>query len=195
MTRRRRLRPDEEELWRKVADRTERLHPEPRFNPADFVETPAPKPRSVALFDALPLRNSKPEQATRIDLVPSITDQVRNAPVQMDKKAFNRLKQGKLKPEGKIDLHGMTLDRAHPALTRFIMVAQAQGKRLVLVVTGKGKDRDDGGPIPVRNGVLRHQVPQWLSLPPLSTAVLQVSPAHGRHGGGGAYYVYLRRNR
>ena len=55
--------------------------------------------------------------------------------------------------------------------------------------------RDEGGPIPVRHGVLRHQVPQWLSMPPLSSAVLQVSQAHISHGGGGAYYVYLRRHR
>ncbi|MFG6543173.1 Smr/MutS family protein, partial [Sulfitobacter sp. M22298] len=53
----------------------------------------------------------------------------------------------------------------------------------------------DGGPIPVRDGVLRHQVPQWLSMPPLSSLVLQVAQAHVSHGGGGAYYVYLRRNR
>ncbi|MEL6980987.1 MAG: Smr/MutS family protein, partial [Actinomycetota bacterium] len=50
----------------------------------------------------------------------------------------------------------------------FILSAQAQGKRLVLIVTGMGKDRDEGGPIPVRLGVLRHQVPQWLSVPPLA---------------------------
>ena len=113
----------------------------------------------------------------------------------MDRKAFDQMKRGKLRPEGKIDLHGMTLDRAHPALTRFILGAQAQGKRLVLVVTGKGKQRDDGGPIPVRFGVLRRQVPQWLSLPPMSSVVLQVTQAHLRHGGSGAYYVYLRRTR
>ena len=65
----------------------------------------------------------------------------------------------------------------------------------MLVVTGKGKDRDDGGPIPVRLGVLRHNVPQWLSTPPLAQIVLQVTEAHLKHGGGGAYYVYLRRNR
>jgi len=87
------------------------------------------------------------------------------------------------------------LDRAHPALTRFILTAQQDGKRLVLVVTGKGKQRDDGGPIPVRFGVLRHQVPHWLSTQPLSLAVLQVTQAHMRHGGGGAYYVYLRKTR
>jgi DNA-nicking Smr family endonuclease len=62
-------------------------------------------------------------------------------------------------------------------------------------VTGKGKQRDDGGPIPVRIGVLRHQVPQWLNNPPLSLAILQVTQAHVRHGGGGAYYVYLKKAR
>jgi DNA-nicking Smr family endonuclease len=113
----------------------------------------------------------------------------------MDKRAFTKLKRGKLAPEGRLDLHGMTLDRAHPALTRFILSSHKQGKRLVLVITGKGKMRDNGGPIPVRHGVLRHQVPQWLQMPPLSQAVLQVSQAHISHGGGGAYYVYLRRQR
>ena len=73
--------------------------------------------------------------------------------------------------------------------------AQAQGKRLVLVITGKGKNTDTGGPIPTRNGVLRHAVPQWLGMAPLSGLVLQITQAHVRHGGGGAYYVYLRRNR
>jgi DNA-nicking Smr family endonuclease len=89
----------------------------------------------------------------------------------------------------------MTLDRAHPALTRFILSAHGNGKRLVLVITGKGKLRDDDGPIPVRFGVLRHQVPQWMSMPPLSSAILQVTQAHLKHGGGGAYYVYLRKPR
>ena len=89
----------------------------------------------------------------------------------------------------------MRVDSAHPALVRFVMSAHASGKRLVLVITGKGKDRDEPGPMPVPRGVLRHQVPQWLSLPPLANVVLQVTPAHVSHGGGGAYYVYLRRHR
>jgi len=115
--------------------------------------------------------------------------------VAMDRKSFQRLKRGKLTPEAKLDLHGMTLDHAHAALTRFILRAHGGGKRLVLVVTGKGKDRDGDGPIPVRHGVLRHNVPHWLRLPPLGPLVLQVTEAHIRHGGGGAYYVYLRRRR
>jgi len=103
--------------------------------------------------------------------------------------------RGKLKPEGRLDLHGMTLAQAHPALTRFILDAYDRDKRLVLVITGKGKDRDEGGPIPIRRGVLRHQVPGWLHAPPLGAVVLDIREAHLRHGGQGAYYVYLKRKR
>ena len=78
-------------------------------------------------------------------------------------------------------------------LIRFILNAQSAGLRLVLVITGKGKRGQDIGPIPQRMGALRHQVPQWLRLPPLGPAVLQISEAHLKHGGSGAYYVYLRR--
>jgi len=194
---RRRLRPDEEELWRKVVSNAERLHPEKPLKPEDFVTTPALQPRRKSTFQAISRTVPKPpgRPTTTTSLLPDILDQVGSHPVQMDRKSFDQMKRGKLRPEGKLDLHGMTLDRAHPALTRFILSAQQGGKRLVLVVTGKGKQRDDGGPIPVRFGVLRHQVPHWLSAPPLASAVLQITQAHMRHGGGGAYYVYLRKAR
>ena len=111
----------------------------------------------------------------------------------MDAGTHAKMTRGKLVPEARIDLHGMTLAEAHPELIRFILNAQSQGLRLVLVITGKGKRRDDSGPIPQRMGALRHQVPHWLHLPPLGPAVLQISEAHLKHGGSGAYYVYLRR--
>jgi DNA-nicking Smr family endonuclease len=43
--------------------------------------------------------------------------------------------------------------------------------------------------------VLRHQVPHWLNSMPLKPHVLQIAEAHVKHGGAGAYYVYLRRGR
>ena len=113
----------------------------------------------------------------------------------MDSKAFGKLKRGKLLPEGRIDLHGMTLAQAHPALIGFILSAHAAQKRLVLVITGKGKLRDDFAPMPARHGILRHQVLQWLAMAPMGGLVLQIAPAHISHGGEGAYYVYLRKTR
>ena len=115
--------------------------------------------------------------------------------VKMDMKAFAKLKKGKLEPEDILDLHGMTLETAFPALSSFISRAHSTQKRLVLVITGKGKNTDPGYAVPQRNGVLRSQVPIWLKEPRLSSLVLQIERAHHRHGGLGAFYIYLRRNR
>jgi len=194
---RRGLRPDELELWRKVAQTTERLKPE-RVAPITRVLKPALKPGPVveAPPPIEPFQIGGGARKTLAhDVLPGLPERLAAAPVKMDKKAHNRLKRGKLKPEARIDLHGMTMAQAHPTLTRFILQSHARGLRLVLVITGKGKDRDEDGPIPVRRGVLRHNVPGWLSAAPLGPVVLQVSSAHLKHGGHGAYYVYLRRQR
>lgn len=115
--------------------------------------------------------------------------------LNMDRKTYQRMTRGKLDPEARLDLHGMTLDRAHPVLTRFILSAQAEGKRLVLVITGKGRDVGEDAAFDRRRGVLRQQVPHWLATPPVSAAIQQVTQAHASHGGSGAFYVYLRRAR
>jgi DNA-nicking Smr family endonuclease len=195
---RRRLTAEDQELWDRVRANTDRMEQSNlealRFDP--YMSLPVPEPRSLHKAKSVVL--GKPIGKLRAvghDLVPAIHDQIRQAPVQMDHKSFGKLKRGKLRPEGKIDLHGMTLDRAHPVLTGFVMNAHANGKRLILVVTGKGKQRDEGGPIPVRHGILRHQVPQWLGMQPMKSVILQIAQAHISHGGGGAYYVYLRRQR
>ncbi len=193
---RRRLRPDEIELWRKVVEKAERLHADPE--PEDpGSPPPSARARSAAQTRVTPFRigAARPPAPEAHHLKPSLSERFVASSVQMDRKTYVRMARGRIVPEARLDLHGMTLDRAHPALSRFILSAQSSGKRLVLVITGKGKRQHDDGPIPVPRGVLRHQVPQWLSAPPLSQAVLQITPAHVSHGGEGAYYVYLRRPR
>lgn len=191
---RRKLTNDEIALWRKVAERAERLHP---VGIKTALILPKPKP---VKSPSLRFENFEVGQAARRaplvhNLKPSLTDHLAAAPIQMDRKAYGRMKRGKLRPEGRIDLHGMTLDHAHPVLVRFILSAQASGKRLVLVITGKGRQGTDDGPIPAPRGILRNQLPHWLSSPPLAQAVMQLSGAHISHGGGGAFYVYLRKGR
>jgi DNA-nicking Smr family endonuclease len=110
----------------------------------------------------------------------------------MDRRRLEKLRRGRVDPEARIDLHGMTSERAHAALNDFILSAHARGLRLVLVITGKGR-ADDAPHQPRRHGILRHSVPHWLAAPPLGGRVLQVLSAHQRHGGDGALYVYLRR--
>lgn len=188
------VRPDERELWQRVAEQSVPMHPEraqPLKQAVERVNKQPTKHRVTHFSVGQTARKVAPNN----NLAPHITDHLMNSHVQMDRKAFGKMKRGKLSVDGKIDLHGMTLAQAHPALIGFILNAHKQGKRLVLVVTGKGKPESGTGPIPERRGILRHQTPHWLLSPPLGTIVMQVTPAHLKHGGEGAYYVYLRRSR
>lgn len=198
MTRRpRKLSPEERELWSRVAASAAAMHDAKRrlADPSEADETrPAPKKARPEVKD-FQIGQSAPDYAFLNDLAPSIAEQIARQPVVMDRKAHRNMTRGKLEPEARIDLHGMTLAQAHPELVRFVLGAQSRGCRLVLVITGKGRKGLDDGPIPQRQGVLRHQVPHWLRLPPLGAVVMQINPAHLKHGGSGAYYVYLRRSR
>lgn len=129
-----------------------------------------------------------------VDLAPDPMQTFERPAPGMDRKRFDRLRKGKMAPDATLDLHGMTAERAKAALTGFILNARSDGLRLLLVITGKGRPGADSI-APQRIGVLRHAVPQWLQAAPLSGAVLQITAAHRSHGGGGAYYVYLRRAR
>ena len=193
---RRRVKPDELDLWNQVASTTERLAPLRRSLIVDAPLQEAPKKREakpIAPFSLGALPTSTREMR---DVLPALSERLRSAPVKMDAKSYKTMQRGKLKPEGRIDLHGMTVAQAHPALISFIMTAQANGKRLVLVITGKGGKREELGAIaPQRMGALKRQVPIWLTMAPVSSAVLQVTESHIKHGGSGAYYVYLRRAR
>lgn len=199
MTRRkpRGLRPEEEELWNKVRNSATPLHKNTKTILQDALHQPrrhkeAEPKRPVPEFRVGQAANSVPKRHV---LSPSVSKDLSSAPLQMDHKHFGRMKRGKLSPDGRIDLHGMTIAQAHPALMSFILDAYADQKRLVLVITGKGKSKPDEGPIPVRMGVLRHNVPNWLRAAPLGPLVLQITEAHAKHGGSGAFYVYLRRHR
>ena len=180
----RRLRPDEEALWRRVITHTTPIHPsrpEPRPAPppARFVPSVTGPEQRIAPFRVGEAARPAEEPA------PSFR------PLRMDRRTHRDLSRGKRTPEATIDLHGMTLAQAHPALTRFILASFTVGRRLVLVITGKGRggetDRHSS------KGVLRRQVPDWLSGPPLGSVVQDILPAHRSHGGSGAYYVVLRR--
>lgn len=185
---RKHLSPEERALWSKVVEGATPLFPKKAMpvsevKPAKTLHTNKPEPAPLPDFRIGEKSRGKQRDTALTPFSPP-------AP-RMDARALTKMKRGKLKPQARIDLHGMTVSAAHTALTAFILRASADGLRLVLVITGKG--RGDSGAIPETRGVLRRQVPHWLETPPISQAVLQVETAHHRHGGSGAYYVYLRR--
>jgi len=111
---------------------------------------------------------------------------------EVDRRTLDRLKRGKITIEARLDLHGMSQIQAHEALERFILRMYAQGRRCVLVITGKGVPRSSDAQ---KTGVLKQRVPEWLREPALHDVVLKVHPARPKDGGEGALYVFLRRKR
>ena len=193
--RKRALSDEEKALWQQAISKTDPL----RQEVPDFVEIIKPAQRRIqpdrSRITPFKLGEASQKKIPENRLQPSLDETFAKVSPNMDRRNFDRLRKGKKPVDGVLDLHGLTLAQAHPALLRFILDAVAEDRRLVLVITGKGRVRDESGPMPERHGVLRHQVPHWLHSMPLKPHVLQIAEAHIKHGGAGAYYVYLRRAR
>ncbi len=100
----------------------------------------------------------------------------------LQKKLQRRIRQGLIRPEASLDLHGYRQAEAHAALDAFLADASARGQRMLIIVHGQGYRS-------VGEAVLKPLVQRWLAQQP---SVLAWCPAQPRDGGGGASYVYLR---
>jgi DNA-nicking Smr family endonuclease len=182
----RHLSADEETLWTTVTRAVRPLKPRPVRTPSP-VEMP---PADMAVREnPLPAKASaSPPKSAVPHLAP------------LERRLHRRIAKGHEPLARRLDLHGYTQREAHDALAAFLRVAQADGVKVVLVVTGKGPrgaERDPGAsrdPFTER-GVLRRLVPHWLHAPEFRNIVLGFDAAHVGHGGEGALYVRLRRVR
>jgi DNA-nicking Smr family endonuclease len=157
---------EERALWRHATSDVA-----PKRRRAAAVEPPAPAPA--------PSKSAEARAAEKPPAPPLGTG--------LDRRNAQRLKRGQMAIEAQLDLHGLTQAEAHNALARFIARNFDEGRRAVLIITGKGAR--DG------EGVLRRAVPRWLEEPGLRDMILAREEAQPRHGGGGALYVMLRRKR
>lgn len=178
----RRISDDEAALWRNVASRVTPLRGK---QPPPMVESAPPaKPKTTTA----PAKRHTPAPVKKMP--PVSVDQPELAPGRiagLDKRSAQRLKRGQTRPDARIDLHGMTQAEAHRALDDAVHRCRAQGRRCLLVITGKGSV--------TQGGVLRQVVPRWLNQQPLRAVILAIETAQPRDGGGGALYVLLKRQR
>jgi DNA-nicking Smr family endonuclease len=180
MSRRRQLSDDERALWTGVAR---------SIMPLRGRRVPAEAP-AAAGDETAPVGPDPVPAPARLDTPPRSKAAAPLAP--LGRRLRQRVARGREPIADRIDLHGMTQSRAHAALLHFLQRAQADDARIVLVVTGKGTIRADGDRASGR-GVLRRQVPLWLSLLEFRSLVVGFEDAHVGHGGEGALYVRLRR--
>jgi DNA-nicking Smr family endonuclease len=183
--RRRALSEEERALWESVAKQTKPLRKKPRATKPQAASPEAETP-VAAISAAAP----KPSPSAKIPRRPT-ADVPPPALAPLGRRERSQLSRGRKEIDARLDLHGMTQTRAHRALSGFLQRAHREGLTFVLVITGKGRAM---GPESER-GVLRRQVPQWLSLPEFRSLVVGFEEAHVGHGGEGALYVRIRRSR
>lgn len=206
------LNPDERRLWDSVA-RTVDLRPSAKL-PKGTDPDPDPAPRKNGAAGPGDLASSARDHAptpslprkplalgrtvappVKISFAPEDAGPVGKPQAGLDRRTADRLRKGARDPDARIDLHGMTADRAHLACLRFLGDAVARGHRVVLVITGKGAGRDRDGYARKGGGVLRESLPGWLRASPLALSIVGIFQAHQKHGGAGAFYVYLKKRR
>ena len=184
------LTPEDQRLWEQMTSDIKPLRGRPVERPVSPVSS---KDRSGTSSS----KRRAPVTETPVfeRRLPDIKPQ-RSFARELDRRTEEKLRRGKMAVEGRLDLHGHSQDEAHQLLHDFVMAAQAQGKRCVLVITGKGTPRASANFESGRErGVLRRRVPEWLSTPPLQDVVLKSVRAQPKDGGDGALYVYLKRDR
>jgi DNA-nicking Smr family endonuclease len=164
----RRLTPEERRLWHRVA-RTVRLAPGRVLDAVD--EEPA---EVVA-----PTLRAAPQQL-------ETHAKSRHPSQPEDLSGQRKIRRGQSEIDARLDLHGHTQDSAHQELVDFLLRQAGQGARCVLVITGKGR---------MGTGILRARLFDWISDPDLRPFIAGYAPAHPRHGGVGATYVFLRSKR
>ena len=119
----------------------------------------------------------------------------------LDRRTSQRLARGQIEVDGRIDLHGESVESARLKLREYLHNARARGARTVLVITGKGSSDFARHTLhgashfhaPERQGRLRRMATQWFHDHEFSHLISGFQPAHPKHGGGGAFYVRLRR--
>lgn len=180
----RRLRDEERELWDGVTRAIKPLQPraeaksEAPASTRSTRSTAKPHPKPAGVTPSKSEKPAKPQSARLPALAP------------FGRREKQRLARGTDSIDGRLDLHGRTQAQAHAALIGFLRGAQSRGAKNVLIITGKGARAAEG-----ERGVLKRQVPLWLNLPELRSLVVGFEQAHIAHGGEGALYVRLRKEK
>ena len=109
------------------------------------------------------------------------------------------IKKNILKIDKKIDFHGRGLLEAEEIFSSTIVECFNKNKRCLLFVTGKGifkkKDYDYSNKPRLYHGVIRAAFFNWVKSKNYSKYILSFEQASIEHGGDGAFYVYLRKNK
>lgn len=179
----RRLAPEEAALWAKVIASVTPIRP------MAVRLAPEPLPPAAPAHSSKPLKRAPaPAPPPRTPLKPAPPP-----PNTLDAGWDKKLARGMVSPESTVDLHGHTLDSAYQRLDHGLEHALRRGDRVLLLVTGKPPRPESERPH--ARGAIRAAVGDWLAASRFSDRIAAVRGAHPQHGGSGALYIVLRRQR
>lgn len=165
---------------------------------ARVIATVTPIKREKPVTPAAPIAPPPVEVAPKVrGRVPPLRQPLPKSPEPraptLDGAWDRRLSRGLVAPESSIDLHGHTLSSAYAMLDEGLDRAISRGDRLLLLITGKPPRPDSERPH--ARGAIRAAVGDWLAASRHAHRIAAVRNAHPRHGGQGALYIVLRRDR
>jgi DNA-nicking Smr family endonuclease len=148
--------------------------PAPAALPAE--PAAAPPPRTMPQPAASRPGASRPSFASRMV-------EIGTRQPGLDDTSWRTLSNGRLRPQRTLDLHGRTAQAAFTVLHGFLLRAQSEQLRCVEIITGVGSGQE--------GGILRRELPFWLSRQDLRHLVL--AAVHPHAGNSGSVRVLLRR--
>jgi DNA-nicking Smr family endonuclease len=170
---------NEPSLWQRISHtliplRVKKKNPSARMRTHIFID----RPGSELGLSHNPVRKNYPSQDTEGYFLEKgdITG--------TNRRTAENLKQGNITIEARLDLHGITSDKAKQLLEEFILLCHQQQKRYVLVITGKGMRGE---------GIIFREAPHWLNQPAIKRCIASYTPAHPKDGGVGALYILLKK--
>ncbi len=113
-------------------------------------------------------------------------------------KTNKMLKKGRVQINKKIDFHGNSLIEAKQIFDHTINDCFQNGSRCILFITGKGlkqEGKSESEKNKLYRGKIREEFLFWVREKKHSNKILNVQQASIRHGGDGAFFVYLRKHK
>ena len=137
----------------------------------------------------------KPEVIT-----PNVNTLIKNSEFSLEKIDLKKgIKKGSFHIDKKIDFHGMSLLESEVQFNNTIIESYNSGQRCLLFVTGKGlfksKNYEESYEPKLYHGIIRTAFVEWARSKKFSKYILSFEQASIEHGGDGAFYVYLRKNK
>ena len=124
-------------------------------------------------------------------------DKFINSNEKIPDKDFKNIEKKNIKIRS-IDLHGFTLDEANKTIENFINKAFSENINKLIIVTGKGlHSENEKDPYVSKDlGILKYSVPEFIkNNPDLMNMINEIVDAKIEDGGGGAFYIFLKKNK